>query len=977
MTILLKSFWVLSFILAYQQVIAQFTLDTRLNGQGSVANHGYRGSTALNNDGSLCVAGSLGDRKAWVFKKTGCTWSNVQELVPTPTAALWYGAGTAMTADGNVIVVCSLETTHIFRRVGMTDTWTEAEVINVPSLEADISDDGNTVILKKTGLNTSTTTEVTMYNYNAGVWTQQGLFNYIGGASTQSVQISGDGNFAVVGVANSGGKLFAYQRTAGVWTETQQVFPVGASPNLGYSIAISNDGNTFAVSDYNVNYAWIYKKIAGVWTFQATTPPNNTVGDANVGAGGVSLNADGTKMVISALSATSGKKSTWVFELINNTWIETQKIILNCTTVTSPGVLLGEGTIISNTGTTIAIGLGNDNTTGSSVWIYATSICASTAPLYVRQDGNDGNDGLNNTAAGAKATIQAAIDAATSGQTIHIVNANGNVYSEDININKDLIIDATGNPTIKSVNVSGIGCTGGRTVTFVGNVGIREVLQADDEAVINANGKVTLLGSSTSQGMLVQNGTGVVIGQLNIQRYLRANTGTAGLGYRFISSPTSDATFAQISELNPVVNPAFNGAAFPGRTVPFPTVYSYNPALAGDPAKTFTTSPFPEFDKGWVSPSALTDAMDVGRGYTVNTTANQVVEITGTVNNGTVNVPIITGNAASLGYNLVGNPYPSPIRWSAVRALSTGVNDAIYQNMATGQYTGSWASFVAGVGTNGATDSIAVMQGFFVIANANGNVVFNNTVRATAYSNPNSFRTEDDQNAVKNNGLLRLALTNSANKTDETVVYFTEKATKDFDAKYDAVKFQLNGGNFSNIYTTDGKNLFSINGLPTLTDDLVVPIIVQSWTNGNQIITMTEKLNFNRSVEVFLKDKAMDKIHDLSKGGYEFAMTSGVLADRFELIFKPQFTQSELNGDILNVYPNPAVETLNISISDDYKGALTLRLIDVAGREIWSEKAEKTGKIYQTSASLEGLASGTYLLEVESSKKMLKKVVKQ
>ncbi len=209
------------------------------------------------------------------------------------------------------------------------------------------------------------------------------------------------------------------------------------------------------------------------------------------------------------------------------------------------------------------------------------------------------------------------------------------------------------------------------------------------------------------------------------------------------------------------------------------------------------------------------------------------------------------------------------------------------------------------------------------------------------------------------------------------MVYFTEKATKDFDTKYDAVKFQLNGGNFSNIYTTDSKNLFSINGLPNLTDDLVVPITVQSWTNGNQKIAMVEKLNFNRNVEVFLKDKAMDKVYDLSKGGYEFAMTSGVLADRFELIFKPQFTQSELNGDILNVYPNPAVETLNISIGDDYKGALTLRLIDVAGREIWTEKAEKAGKIYQNSTSMEGLASGTYFLEVEGSKKVVKKVVKQ
>jgi hypothetical protein len=332
-----------------------------------------------------------------------------------------------------------------------------------------------------------------------------------------------------------------------------------------------------------------------------------------------------------------------------------------------------------------------------------------------------------------------------------------------------------------------------------------------------------------------------------------------------------------------------------------------------------------------------------------------------------------------LGYNLVGNPYPSPISWATVLAASTGVNNAIYQNMATGQYTGSWASYVSGTGvsTNGATDDIAVMQGFFVIANAGGSVNFTNAARATSYKNPSSFRTEDDKNASKNQGLLRLAMTNTAGKTDETVVYFADKATQNFDSQYDAVKFQLNAGNFPNIYTTDNKTLFSINALPQLNDDLIIPITVQSWTEGVQKIAMTEKLNFTREVQVFLKDKSNGKLHDLSKGSFEFSMSAGVLADRFELIFKPQFTQSELNGDILSVYPNPTANKINISLGDDYKGTLTLRLTDVSGREIWVEKTEKSSKIYQTSTSLENLASGTYFLEVEGSKKVVKKIVKQ
>ena len=595
--------------------------------------------------------------------------------------------------------------------------------------------------------------------------------------------------------------------------------------------------------------------------------------------------------------------------------------------------------------------------------------------IYVRTDGNDANSGFANTPAGAKLTIQAGVNAVNDGCTL-VVNAG--TYNESINITgKGFRLELSGLAYVRDWTMDNVGKTVAVTIS-AGNLFINRLLDMKNGTLATAN-RIIINATSTEQGMIINSG-GIITGNMLVNRYLQANTGTSGLGYRFVSSPTSNAIFQQMMELNPIVNPAFNGAAFPGRITPFPTLYSYNPALAGDPAKTFITSPFPEFDKGWVSPNALTDAMTAGRGYTVNTSANQVVGIAGLLNNGNVTIPVSMGNAASLGYNLVGNPYPSPIKWSLVKALSPNVNDAIYQNMATGQYTGSWASYVSGVGVNGATDNIAVMQGFFVIANAAGNLNFANSTRVTTYSNPNSFRTEDDKvtdkNATKNNGLLRLAMTNSANKTDETVIYFTDKATQNFDSQYDAYKFQLNGGNFSNIYTTNDKNLFAINALPNLTDDLVVPIVVQSWNGGVQKIAMTEKLNFTREVQVFLKDNSTNTLHDFSKGTFEFTATSGIIANRFEIVFKPQFTTAELQGDNLNVYPNPSSEVLNISIGDDYKGELTLRLTDVSGREVWTAQAKKISKIYENSVNLSNLASGTYLLEVSGAKKMVKKIVK-
>jgi hypothetical protein len=851
------------------------------------------------------------------------------------------------------------------------------------------------------------------YNSNFSGQSGAGGSSYIGGVSNgitnPNIQV-GNGLVKITATAETittTGTLTAFTTCVGTPSVAQNytVSGVNLAANItinapiGYEISQTSATTGFAATQTltqtlgNVGNTTIFVRLTGA---TAGTPAGNVAnssGTATTQNIAVTGTVD-TLPTITGLSAANVASGSTTFNLVYTSTTGTP----NQYSITTGGTAMAGFAAVTNAGLTASplvitipasatagtydfnLTLRN-STTGcvSAVVPFTLTVTALPTTIYVNgSTGNDTNDGLSN--ANPKLTVQNAFTTVADG---NIVVLNAGTYNETATLtNKSITLQSVGNPTVQTIILNGTG----KTVTLTGGLNISEILnlQAGDLA---SAGNLTLLASAAKQAMLIQ-GTGTnVTGNVNVQRYLRANAGTGGttsLGYRFVSSPTSNATLTQLSELNPVVNAAFNGAAFPGRTVPFPTVYSYNPTLAGDPAKTFITSPFPEFDKGWVSPATLGENMNVGQGFTVNTSANQVLEITGLLNNGNVNIPVVVGNAASLGYNLVGNPYPSPIKWSDVLAASSNVNNAIYQNMATGQYTGAWASYVGGVGVNGATDDIAVMQGFFVIANAAGSVNFTNATRATTYTNPNSFRTEDDtnnnKNASKNNGLLRLAMTNAANKTDETVVYFADKATANFDKELDAVKFQLNGGNFPNIYTTDNKTekntLFSINALPTLNDDLLVPVTLQSWNGGVQKIAMTEKLNFTREVQVFLKDKSTNTLHDFSKGAFEFTATSGVLANRFELVFKPQFTAAELQGDNLNVYPNPSSEVLNISIGDDYKGELTLRLIDVTGREVWATKAEKTSKIYENSVNLSNFASGTYILEVSGAKKMVKKVVK-
>ena len=162
---------------------------------------------------------------------------------------------------------------------------------------------------------------------------------------------------------------------------------------------------------------------------------------------------------------------------------------------------------------------------------------------------------------------------------------------------------------------------------------------------------------------------------------------------------------------------------------------------------------------------------------------NNPIIYTGKLNNGPVgtdnNITNTSGTDATLnGFNLVGNPYPCAIDWDAATGWTkTNVNNAIYF-FKENQY----ASYVNGTGTNGGTQYIPSLQGFFVRRNQSafgtGTLKMDNNVRV---HNTTSFYKS------LNSDLLRLKVTgNSFN--DETVIRFNDAASSGFDGNMDAYK---------------------------------------------------------------------------------------------------------------------------------------------------------------------------------------------
>ncbi|GAB3838995.1 reprolysin-like metallopeptidase [Hymenobacter jeollabukensis] len=478
------------------------------------------------------------------------------------------------------------------------------------------------------------------------------------------------------------------------------------------------------------------------------------------------------------------------------------------------------------------------------------------------------------------------------------------------------------------------------------------------------NNPFTLVSDATNTAMVVNNGSNLVTGNLTVQRYITPDL-NPNRGYRHVAAPVGTATVGSLATagFTPVVNPAYNSSAQPSTVTPFPTVYAYDQGRLATATNNLST-----FDKGWFSPSALSSALNVGQGYTVNLAAAQTLSFIGPQNNGNVPVALSRNSgatAADAGLALVGNPYPSPLDWSQVVAADRpNVDGAIYvfaSNDPANAYTGAYGFYNNGIGT--ISPVLPLGQGFFVRVTAGqtaGTLTFKNSHRPTAYTNPAYHRTNETR------PLVQLALKAAGSTvSDNAFVYFEQGATDGFDAQYDAEKLPNPSG--LNLSTSlSATQRLSIDGRAELgTAQRVVPLAVGVPAAGSYTLSALEVLNLG-TVPTYLRDLQTGALIDLAQQpSYSFTVTnaSTLITGRFELVFSPQRPLATAAAQTLqlSVWPNPVAgqAQLHLTLSKAVPAA-TATLRDVVGRTVATHAFSGTG----TSLPITGLAKGTYLLSV-------------
>lgn len=355
----------------------EFSTKLLGNGVGASILQGY--SVDISADGVTAIVGAPKDNNgvgaAWIFTKSGGTWSQ-EKLVPLDASGQSnFGVSVALSADGTTAIIggdndnSGVGASWIFRKSG--NSWSQA-------------------MNKLLGSNIISGTYTNTFTARQG----------------RSVDISANGSIAVVGTpghALGRGQVTIYSISSSAYTE-QDYVEGNTGATLGYAVAISGNGNTI-IAGYPRNDSYnggvgILEQVAGTWSVvfdnQLSAPSTLHQGMA------VALSADGNTAIVggggtshaansnNANPQTQGVGATWVMTRSGSTWSEQGKYVGfpsagNCQQ--------GSAVAISGDGQSFLTAGSADNDDYGAAWYFTTQNVTITVPSIADFTPKSGGEG--------------------------------------------------------------------------------------------------------------------------------------------------------------------------------------------------------------------------------------------------------------------------------------------------------------------------------------------------------------------------------------------------------------------------------------------------------------------------------------------------------------------------------------------------------------------------------------------------------
>ncbi len=590
-----------------------------------------------------------------------------------------------------------------------------------------------------------------------------------------------------------------------------------------------------------------------------------------------------------------------------------------------------------------------------SVNAAATVTVNSSAVLHVQ--GNLTNNG----------TVTGAGVLSMDGAGAQTVSGTGSVAKFDVNNTSGVTVNTGALLTVKNV----LSVTSGSLAT-----GDSVVLYSDT----TVNARVATLPSGSS-----------ITGKVQVQQFISAGR----RAYRFWATPFSNSI--ALNQLTNKIDITGAGGATNGFTptaTNAPSAYRYNPlvgnsSLPGDPGWRPFTSANSSSDT-----NALTQYQGIrfyyrgakgeGLGYgPYIVISHTTIMQTGNLNQGAQNVTLAKGSSTSQDYNMVGNPYASPV----------DIGTVIYNAANAGRINGSrfyiWNPFL---GTAGQFQSIQ----YSTCDCSSGGTAIPYYIQANNAFQVRAANNGDQLNFAESNKGSSYTATYSLMKTSSDVVSlgvydanyhpydmldvrFDDAATADEDSRFDAGK--PSGAEFNFYSLSTDNHMLALDARPYKANSTIQLGVNSAY--AQDFIIRAEQLALPTGGKVYLHDKLLKQYVLLQQGTeYRFSVTKDNNTqgnNRFELSMEPQEVASiqAAKGLEVTMTPNPANDEVKVNFTSGKKDEVKVRVLDLSGVSVYNQDLgmKQSGTIM---VPLSSLASGIYMVELTSGdQKVVQRLIKE
>jgi hypothetical protein len=277
--------------------------------------------------------------------------------------------------------------------------------------------------------------------------------------------------------------------------------------------------------------------------------------------------------------------------------------------------------------------------------------------------------------------------------------------------------------------------------------------------------------------------------------------------------------------------------------------------------------------------------------------------------------PAYTGDPEP-GWNLLGNPFASAIKWSTGWSLPLNVA-AIAKIMvgAGGGYTDINADGI-----------IPATQGFMVM-------VTSGTASITIPHAAQTHSTIPWYKATGNPYIKLMAHNPGAQTFQESVLTFDNQATPGYDPAYDS---RFLPGYAPLFYSVDGSEHLSTNALPELHSTTVVPFDFIKTAGSNFYIEAAQLENFPS--QVYLTDLKLNQTQELTANPvYNFTSTDGDNPARFVLSFGP------MTGTGGKTVGNSGIYTFENNLYLVNPGKAKFEVYSLTGQKLQAQEVDSPG----------------------------------